>query len=119
EPRADRAYLRPLNVLRHDGEPIAVNHFRVVIQKEQPRIAGLLGGEIVDRGKVEWTAVIQDAMFRRREKSAGLVSLAVVVDNNDFIGRVDRLSLDALDATSEQLDVIAHRNDDRDRLRFG
>ena len=49
QPRPDRAHLRPLNVLRHGVEPVAVDHFGVVVQKEQPRIVRLFDGEIIHR----------------------------------------------------------------------
>ncbi len=36
EARADRADLRPLHVLGHDGEPFALDHLDVVVQKKKP-----------------------------------------------------------------------------------
>ena len=54
--RPDRANFGPLNMLGHNREPVAFDHFRVVIQEKQPRAVGLFDRKIVDRGKIEGPA---------------------------------------------------------------
>ena len=90
--RADRADFRPLHVLGHRGEPVAIDHFDIVVQKEQPGALRLFDREIVDRGKIEGTGRMQDAVRRAREKCARFLRTAVVIDDDDFVVRVARLA---------------------------
>jgi hypothetical protein len=118
EARPDGAHLRSLDVLGHGREPIAIDDFGIVIQKEQPRTVRLLDGKIVDRGEVEPAAVVQDAMLESRQVGARFFGLAVVVHDHDLVGRVGGQARDAIEAARQQVHAIANRNDDRDRLRF-
>src|SRR2546423_15483140 len=57
-------------------------------------------------------------MFGRGKKRARLLSLTVIVDDNNLVRGVARLLRDAFEAAFEQLDAITNRDDDRNRLRL-
>src|SRR5438270_641237 len=68
QPWAYGTDLRPLDMLDHQVQPIAMDNFDIVVKKEEPWTLRLANCEIVQRGKIKRTAKMQDAMFRFREK---------------------------------------------------
>ena len=102
----------------HDREPFAVDHFDVVVQKEEPGAVGLLDREIVERGKIERAVEMQQAMLEIPEICARFFRLAFVVDDNDFVIRIARFAGDAGDAAGEQIDPIASCDDDGNAPRL-
>ena len=90
--RADRADFRSLHMLGHRAEPIAIDHFNVVIQKKKPRALRLFDGKIVERGKIEGTGRTQNAVRRAREKCARFLRTAVVIDDHNLVVRITRLT---------------------------
>src|SRR5689334_16423447 len=63
QPWADCTDLRPLYVLRHDREPVAVDHFDVVVKKEQPGADRLFDCEIVQGREIERPLELQEPVL--------------------------------------------------------
>src|ERR1041385_8145738 len=52
--RADAADFRPQRVRHHLVEPVAMNHFEIVVEQSNERSIRLAHAIIVDRGKIEF-----------------------------------------------------------------
>ena len=90
QPWAYGTDLRPLDMLDHQVQPIAMDNFDIVVKKEEPWTLRLANREIVQRGKIKRTAKMQDAMFRFREKELRLVRQTLVVYDENLIVLIAR-----------------------------
>ena len=73
QPRANRSDFATLHMFCHDCEPIAINDFNVAVQEKQPRTGRLFDGKIIERGKIGWSAEMEDTMRRVRKIGARVV----------------------------------------------
>ena len=84
QPRANRSNLGTLHMLSHHRQPIALDRFGIIVQKEEPRAVGLGHGEVVDGGIVERAAITQEPVLELGEIGARFLGLAVVIDDGCF-----------------------------------
>ena len=61
---------------------------------------------------------MQEPVFEVREICTRILGLAVVIDHDDLIRRVTGFARQAVEATGQQIDPIAHGDDNRDLLSF-
>jgi len=78
----------------------------------------VLDRKVVDGGIIEGTAVTQERVLELGKIGARFFRLAVVIDDDDLVGRIAGLTRQTVEATGQEFDAVAHRYDDRDSLGF-
>ncbi|MNZ91526.1 hypothetical protein D3C78_1105140 [compost metagenome] len=116
---ADRSDLRADGVADHLPQPVAIDHFEVVVQQRENTAVRFLYGDVVDARVVERVVIVDDphtlVAQQFLEVRLRLRFLALIVDDDDFEVGVVGFVEDPVHALTQDIHTVLGRNDDADQ----
>src|SRR5580704_2829357 len=104
--RAYGSNFSPLDMLRHDCQPVWFDYFDAVIQEKNPRIVCLLYRKIFHSGIIRLARETDGTIWKMRGKSQRARKL-IAVNDHDLIIRITCSVRKALDASLKQRQAMA------------
>ena len=122
---ANTAYIRELRLLRQIRQPVRPRNFDIIVQKEQKLSVCLRCTQIAHRREIKLHRLIKKpctpgfvVLLEKLFYPLLVLRRASVIYHNDLIGRIVRIFLNGVNASSQNFRIVLAGNNDADQSLF-